>query len=413
MERVARILFAKGGLDGHDAGSDIFVQLLRDSGFEVIYTSIYQSPEEIARQAIEEDPDIIGVSIHSGAHVRVFERLMYILGNTAGSAEEKWLVVGGGLIPESDFPKLKALGVREIFGSGASVSAERDIIPRLKEIAQESEKTTSDVPALWERVRAGERFAMSRFITMLEQSDARAQAVISLDAEGKTWARGDKLSFRLPMDSSAPHVVGLSGSGGVGKSSLIEQLLQHLYRDHIVAALCVDPVAAYGGAVLGDRCRIQDYNLTCSANVFIRSLAAHEPYKGVTASLPFIIHVLARAHQQVILVESVGAGQEDVRFNDIVDTFVYVASPAMGDHVQALKGGAIQKADVIVLNKSKSEPDKADAMKSTLEANFSHERGDGWTVPVIKTDAVSRVGIGDLWGEIENHKRHLMKDRRR
>ena len=393
MEKTKRILFAKGGLDGHDQGSDIFVQALRDAGFEVIYTSIYQSPEEIAKQAIEEDPDIVGVSIHSGAHKGIFGDIMSLLAKTG----ESWIVVGGGLIPARDHEVLKTMGVREVFGAGASVSAERDIIPRLKEIAMESDKNANPYE-LYERMLNGDRRALAKFITLLDRESLDAADAIGL------FPLEPLASERRGGDT---HVVGFSGSGGVGKSSLIAKLLKALYREHKIAVLCVDPLAVGGGAVLGDRCRIQDYDVTTGENVFIRSLAAHWPWQGVTKWTPLIIKAMAQAGFETVFVESVGVGQEDLKFKEVVDTFVYVASPSMGDSVQALKGGAIQTADIIVLNQC-SRPG-ADMMESILRENFGRRKRRGWTVPILKTDAVERVGIEDLWKAIERHKKHLLR----
>jgi len=118
MSGTARILVAKPGLDGHDRGAKVVARALRDAGHEVIYTGLHQTPEHIADAAIQEDVDAIGVSILSGAHLVLFAELMDAL----GKRDAKDIVVfGGGIIPESDIPELKALGVAEIFGPGTTM----------------------------------------------------------------------------------------------------------------------------------------------------------------------------------------------------------------------------------------------------------------------------------------------------
>jgi len=114
-QRKIRVLIAKPGLDGHDRGAKIVARALRDAGFEVIYTGLHQTPEQIVETAIQEDVDIIGLSCLSGAHMTLFPRVMKLLEENGAS---DIVVTGGGIIPDEDVPKLKAVGVAEIFGPG-------------------------------------------------------------------------------------------------------------------------------------------------------------------------------------------------------------------------------------------------------------------------------------------------------
>jgi len=118
-ERKIRILVAKPGLDGHDRGARIVARAFRDAGFEVIYTGCHQSPEQIVQTAVQEDVDMIGLSILSGAHTYSFPRIMELLGENNA---EDITVVGGGIFPLEDIPKLKELGIKEIFEPGAKLS---------------------------------------------------------------------------------------------------------------------------------------------------------------------------------------------------------------------------------------------------------------------------------------------------
>jgi methylmalonyl-CoA mutase C-terminal domain/subunit len=118
MTRKIRILVAKPGLDGHDRGARIIARALRDAGFEVIYTGLHQSPEQIVSAAVQEDVDLIGLSSLAAAHLYLFRKVMELL---KGQGAEDIMVVGGGIIPEGDIEKLKAMGVQEIFPSGSTL----------------------------------------------------------------------------------------------------------------------------------------------------------------------------------------------------------------------------------------------------------------------------------------------------
>lgn len=118
MTRKIRILVAKPGLDGHDRGARIIARALRDAGFEVIYTGLHQSPEQIVSAAIQEDVDLIGLSSLAAAHLYLFRKVMELL---KAQGAEDIMVVGGGIIPEGDIAKLKAMGVQEIFPSGSAL----------------------------------------------------------------------------------------------------------------------------------------------------------------------------------------------------------------------------------------------------------------------------------------------------
>ena len=123
MHRPYRVVVAKPGLDGHDRGAKVIARALRDAGFEVIYTGLHQTPEQIAEAVIQEDADAVGLSLLSGAHMTLVPRVVELL--RARGADEV-LVIGGGIIPDADIPKLKALGVAEIFTPGASLASITD-----------------------------------------------------------------------------------------------------------------------------------------------------------------------------------------------------------------------------------------------------------------------------------------------
>ncbi len=125
MDRKIRVLVAKPGLDGHDRGAKVIARALRDAGMEVVYTGLRQTPEQIVQAAIQEDADVIALSILSGAHNHLFPRVMELL---AGKGVDDVLVIGGGVIPEDDIPFLKKAGIAEVFGPGTPTKATIDFI---------------------------------------------------------------------------------------------------------------------------------------------------------------------------------------------------------------------------------------------------------------------------------------------
>ena len=125
MDRKIRVLVAKPGLDGHDRGAKVIARALRDAGMEVVYTGLRQTPEQIVQAAIQEDADVIALSILSGAHNHLFPRVMELL---AQKGVDDVLVIGGGVIPEDDIPLLKKAGIAEIFGPGTPTKATIDFI---------------------------------------------------------------------------------------------------------------------------------------------------------------------------------------------------------------------------------------------------------------------------------------------
>ena len=136
-ERKIRVLVAKPGLDGHDRGAKVIASALRDSGMEVIYTGLHQTPEMIATAAIQEDVDVIGLSILSGAHMTLFPRVRQLL---ADAGREDILITGGGIIPKEDMAALQALGVGELFGPGTPTSA---LVDYIRQWFREKEQQTA------------------------------------------------------------------------------------------------------------------------------------------------------------------------------------------------------------------------------------------------------------------------------
>lgn len=254
---------------------------------------------------------------------------------------------------------------------------------------------------LVEQMRAGDRWALARLITLIERGGE--EAVHALEAVH-------------PFTGKA-YVVGITGSPGSGKSTLVDGLTA-LYRAQgvQVGILAVDPTSPFsGGAFLGDRIRMQQHYL--DQGVFIRSMATRGGLGGLPRMTKSAIRVLDGAGMDVILVETVGVGQTEVEVLGVVDTVVVVLVPEAGDAIQTLKAGLLEIADIYVVNKADREG--AGRLATELDAMLNlAERSSWWRPPVLQTQAHKGEGVDVLFQEIGRHRATLeqssrLKEKRR
>jgi LAO/AO transport system kinase len=245
------------------------------------------------------------------------------------------------------------------------------------------------VEELAERVLGGDRRAVARTISMVE------------DGAGELAA----LSARLYPHTGDGYTIGLTGSPGVGKSSLAQHLVKGARdRDLAVAVLAIDPTSPFtGGALLGDRLRMQVH--ATDPAVFIRSMATRGHLGGMALAAPEAIRVLEASGKDVVIVETVGVGQAEVEVATATDTTLVVVSPGWGDAVQVAKAGILEVADVFVVNKSDREG--ANEAARDLRQMLKMAPGGEWVPPVILTSASSGDGMTELWDAIEAHRKHL------
>lgn len=245
--------------------------------------------------------------------------------------------------------------------------------------------------ALAERIRGGEVRAAARLMRALDDEDPAAREVLAA----------------LYSQTGRAFLLGVTGNPGAGKSTLTDQLVGH-YRGQgrRVAVVAVDPSSPFtGGAILGDRIRMQRH--AGDEGVFIRSLATRGVLGGLTASTRDIVTVFDAMGFDVVIVETVGVGQDEVDVVDLVHTSVVVSVPGLGDGVQAIKAGLLEIADVFVINKA-DHPDAARAERHlAMLLDLEGRERRGWAVPIQRTVATGGEGIEALVGHVERHRAWL------
>jgi len=254
-----------------------------------------------------------------------------------------------------------------------------------------------DIGALVERARAGEARAVGRLISLVENASPLLREV---------------MAALMPYAGNA-RVIGLTGSPGVGKSTSTAALV-HAYRaqGRRIGVLAVDPSSPFsGGALLGDRVRMQDH--ATDAGVFIRSMASRGHLGGLSWSTPQALRVLDAAGCEIVLVETVGVGQAEVEVASLADSTIVLVAPGMGDAIQAAKAGILEVADVFVVNKA--DRDGADQTARDLRNMLSlGERRDAtsWQPPIVKTVASRGEGIDDVVAALDAHHAWLLESGR-
>jgi len=239
--------------------------------------------------------------------------------------------------------------------------------------------------SLGERVTKGDPAAVARAISKIEDGSTDAPALMK----------------DIYQQSRGGLVVGITGSPGAGKSSLVDKLALHYRRHgHRVGIVAVDPSSPFsGGAILGDRIRMQALGL--DEGVFIRSMATRGNLGGLARATVDAVAILDAAGYSKIIVETVGVGQDEVEIVKAADVSVVVLVPGMGDDIQAIKAGIMEIGDVFVINKADREG--VYSTEKELEALLSLAmREDGWNPPIVKTVATEGVGITELVSAIES-----------
>ncbi len=252
----------------------------------------------------------------------------------------------------------------------------------------------ADPEALLAAASAGDRRALARLVTDVERGGEASRA-----AGAAAYARG-----------SSAYTVGITGAPGSGKSTLTSALVSEIRsRGERVAVLAIDPSSPFtGGAILGDRVRMDDHAL--DEGVFIRSMATRGHLGGLALAAPQAIRVLDASGWPWILVETVGVGQVEVEIAGRADTTVVVVNPGWGDSVQANKAGLMEIADIFVINKA-DRPGAAETRRDLVRMLMMAgvRSGDGWEPPVVDTVATDGEGASALWEAVAAHREHVSR----
>lgn len=240
--------------------------------------------------------------------------------------------------------------------------------------------------------------------------DVRATARLLRDIDDQIPSAHAILKELYPHTGKA-YVVGCTGSPGVGKSTLVDQLaLCYRKAGKTVGILAVDPTSPFsGGAILGDRIRMQRHFL--DSGVFIRSLATRGHFGGLTRSTNDMINVLDAMGKDVILVETVGVGQDEVEIAQSAHTTIVVTIPGMGDEIQAIKAGIMEIACIFVVNKADREGSRKTVreIRNLIELGMRRrEDGNGWEPLIVETEAVKGRGVENLFESIQKHRDYLL-----
>jgi LAO/AO transport system ATPase len=247
---------------------------------------------------------------------------------------------------------------------------------------------------LAEALRSGKYRALAQAVSLIERGDERDDG------------HAERLLAAIYPSTGRARIIGITGSPGAGKSTLVASLTKHYRRQgKKVGIIAVDPTSPFtGGAILGDRIRMTD--LYTDRGVFIRSMATRGFLGGVARATNDVVDLLDAAGFDIVLVETVGVGQDEVEIIRTVQTNVVVLVPGMGDDIQAIKAGIMEIGDVFVVNKADHAGADRTVTEITMMMSLVDEHGD-WIPPIVKTVASTNQGTEDLDAAIVKHFEHL------
>ncbi|WP_404455780.1 fused isobutyryl-CoA mutase/GTPase IcmF [Oceanobacillus kapialis] len=410
-----RFVTASSLFDGHDASINIMRRILQASGAEVIHLGHNRSVEDVVHAAIQEDVQGIAISSYQGGHVEYFKYMVDLL-KELGASHIKVYGGGGGVIIPREIKELHAYGVARIFSpeDGRELGLQGMINLMLKECDYLPPiNTVKDQEALVN----GERQAIARFITYMENQE--------VDADEKQAVLQSLQEKRI---KSIP-VLGITGTGGAGKSSLTDELIRrfiHGIPDKKIAIISIDPTKRKtGGALLGDRIRM---NAIFTERVYMRSLATRDSHSELSKAIQDVLDVVRASGYDFIIVETSGIGQGDAAITDVTDLSMYVMTAEFGAPTQLEKIDMIDYADFIVINKfeQKGSEDALNQVRKQYERSHMLFHEDKTKFPIFGTIAsqfndagtnalfaslIDKINETYNWGDEADFKRHVIAEK--
>ena len=335
-----RVVTAASLFDGHDAAINIMRRVLQSGGAEVIHLGHNRSVRDVVTAAIQEDAQCIAISSYQGGHMEYFRYMRKLL-DDAGAQHIKIFGGGGGVIVPDEIDALED-GVAERIYSPED-GRQMGLVGMIDDMMKRSDYDPVDVaPVTLDDVKTGNDGAVARMISMAEQ-DLEAPGVLSADIRGQL--ENGITELKIP-------VVGITGTGGAGKSSLTDELLRRYtldFPEDRVAVVSIDPTRKRtGGALLGDRIRM---NAITPGQVYMRSMATREQKGELSGAIREAIAVCKAAAFDLIIIETSGIGQGDVGITQLSDLSLYVMTPEYGASSQLEKIDMLDFADLISVNK--------------------------------------------------------------
>lgn len=345
-----RVVTAASLFDGHDAAINVMRRIIQATGCEVIHLGHNKSVREVVECAIQEDAQAIAMTSYQGGHVEYLTYMRQLL-DERGAHHIRIFAGGGGTILPSEIEQLHTNGITRVYSpdDGRAMGLQGMI----NDLVQKSDYVTpvTDASSLHDRVRAKDPMAIAQAISCAERGEH------------------DVIDFAKHV-KRAP-VLGITGTGGAGKSSLTDELVRRFLLDHTdktIAVISVDPSKRKtGGALLGDRIRM---NAVSDYRVYMRSFATREANVALNPHVRDAINILSYAEYDVIIVETAGIGQSDSQITELADVAMYVMTPEFGAATQLEKIDMIDYADVIALNKF----DKRGALDALRDVRKQYQR---------------------------------------